>query len=137
MITVDIKGTLLIFFIVLYETPTFEARFNFPELFVRGFLEWVATAAIPAADETMESMDVRASRRKSALKVSQLLRSETLRLCELGTKQTRLVLRAPLAFYTYALKDGRIRKLFCHLFLRTDLSSRYAQRRAVLAALTC
>lgn len=61
-------------------------------------------------------MKINFSRRKYALKAYQLLKIENLPLHELGTQYASQALRSSVAVYTYAMKDGRIQKLFFHVF---------------------
>lgn len=83
---------------------------------MKGFLKIVATDAVPRAEETMESMEVRVLRRQSVLSLSQFLKRESLTLHKLGAEQAWQVLRASLTVDTYSLKDGRIGNLFFCIF---------------------
>lgn len=56
----------------------------------------------------------------SALKLCQILRSESVALHEPGTGQIIQVLRASLRVRTYAMKYGRISKLLFHFFRQRD-----------------
>lgn len=63
----------------------------------------------------VESTEVKASCRKSALKMSQLLKNENLVLCKHTTEHVLQVLWDSLTAYTYALKDFRNQKHFFNL----------------------
>lgn len=89
---------------------------------MKSFLEWDTTAAVPAAKEILESMEVEALLRKSALKISQFLENEDLAVCELRAKQISHVLRALLPVHTYALQDGRSQELYFHCFCERNFS---------------
>lgn len=72
------------------------------------------------------------SRQIFQLKESGLLASESLVVCQLGTKQIFQVLRASLAIHTCGLKNRRIVELFlCMLCIREYLSSPLNAARAL------
>lgn len=79
--------TVLIAFGVLFDSPNLKKRFHFFELLVMMFLDGVAKVEVPAAKETMERNEVKALRRRYALKISQFLNSEHLALRTLKTEQ--------------------------------------------------
>lgn len=99
----DINDSGLIAFVVLFDTPAIETRFVFHELSIKRCLEVVGRATIPVTREIMESMDVKASRRNSILKLSQFPKGENLGLHELGAEQIFQGLRACLVVHMYAL----------------------------------
>lgn len=92
----------------MFHKAPFEAVFNSFDVLVKSFLGWVATAPASAAKETMERLEVKASRRNLSLRISQVLRSENLALCKFGTEQINQVHRAPPPVRTDALKDSLI-----------------------------
>lgn len=75
---------------------------------MKSFLEWVVTAAVLAARETMASIEVKSSERKSALRMSQFINEVSLAFHELKTEQTCQVLRALQVFPAYALKGAKL-----------------------------
>lgn len=116
-------------FFVMLATPALETRFNSLEISVKSFLVWVATVIVPAAEEIMAGREVEASRKKSALRTMQFMKSENPAFCKLEIQRVLQVFRASLTVYTYAVKHGRIRELLFHSscdwnFSVTPLNSR-------------
>lgn len=110
------------FFVVLFDTPVFDAWFNSIELPVTIFLEWVPTAVFPAEKEITERTEVMALRRESAMTILQFRKNEYLALCGSGIERPFLLLRASLAVHRYSPKDGQIQKLFSYLIRERSLS---------------
>lgn len=107
---------MLISFILLFDASASKANFNSFELPVKRFLDFIESATVSAAKEIIESMEIKFSERKFALRASQFLKNEKLAFREVGTVQMRQVLRASLAVCTYSLRDCRLRELFIHHF---------------------
>lgn len=82
----------------------------------------VATAAVPAAEEIIASLAVKASQIKFAQSILQFLKRENPALRVLKTKQIYQVLRVQLATHTYALKNGQNREYFFSLFRNRNFS---------------
>lgn len=116
MSVLDINHRVLIAFVVLFDTVYFKARSIFLALPVQHFLEWVESATVPAPKEIIERMELEFSRRKTALKESQIHTSRKLDLHKLGTEYIFQVLRASLAVHTNVMMDCRIRELFFAVF---------------------
>lgn len=106
--TVHINRSALISFVVPFENVAFEERFNFIEITVKSLLEYIITVAVGAAKEITESMQVNALRRNFILSLSQILKSGSLALHQLGTVKILHGLSASPAFHKYAPKDDRI-----------------------------
>lgn len=64
----------------------------------------------------MNVMKDKELRRKADLKESQYIFHDKLTLRELVTEHICQLLKASMAVHTYALKNGRVRELFFHLF---------------------
>lgn len=87
MNTFNIKRSVVISFFVVFGTATFKAKIISPQLPVMILSKRVATAAVPVAKEIIGRIEVRVSRKQTALKDSQFLESKNLALCKLGTEQ--------------------------------------------------
>lgn len=111
-----INHSILNSFVALFEIHVFEGGFNLPNLPLKSLSECLVMAVDSAAKKAMETMEGTVSRKKSALRTSQFLKSEKLALPELGSEQISQVFRSSPATYTYALKDSRTRELFFHIF---------------------
>lgn len=70
--------------------------------------------AVTAAKLVMNIVEVKFSRRKSALRKSQFLKQKYLALRELAIEQAHPVVRVCIAAHTKAKKNGRIQELFSH-----------------------
>lgn len=57
MSTVDINYSVLTYFVVPFDPGTSEAKFRYLELPFKSFLECVATEAVPAKQELIESTE--------------------------------------------------------------------------------
>lgn len=108
MSTLDINCGVLISFLVLFDTADFKATLNYLGLHVMGYLEWIMTAAFPRANQSMKIFEVKVSKRKSALKEFQFLKSGSLALLELEIEQICHVFRICLPVRTEVTKGGRI-----------------------------
>lgn len=64
----------------------------------------------------MKKIEVKPPRKMSALKESQLLKSASVVLPEVGSNQISHVHIVFLAVHTYMMKDGHIRELLPHVF---------------------
>lgn len=67
-----IYQSVLISFPVLIDTTTFETKLSSLELYLKIFLDWVATAAVPTAKGTLGKMAFKPLRKRFALRMSQL-----------------------------------------------------------------
>lgn len=112
MSTWYIDRGLLISLDVLFDNAAFPSKINSLQLSVKKYLELVATAAVPAGTETINSMDVRASRTRFGPKKSQFCTKENMVLSELGAEYIWYVLRASPAVHTHAVKYSRIWEFF-------------------------
>lgn len=111
MCPIEFSRSVLIHFVVLFDSAAFKGIFNYFKLGVESELELVTASAIIAANNIMKKMEVMVSRTKYALEESQLLESGNAVLCKLGTDPVSQSLRASRAAHTRAMKDGRIQEL--------------------------
>lgn len=82
MRTIQIRSCVLISSVVLFATAAFKAKFNSIKLLLKSLLERVVTAEFSNEREALQTMVLNASRRKSALKMFQLLTGEVVAHCE-------------------------------------------------------
>lgn len=118
--TVEIKRSLLIFFLVLLDTSGSEAKLKSLSHPVKLWLELAVTVAVSAAKQIDGRMEVKILRRSSALNVSLLRKNEYLAFCQLGTEQISNVFRASLPAHTYEMMDSWIRERLYHLSCKAD-----------------
>lgn len=90
----DTSRGILISFDVLSDADDLKAEFYSLELPVKCSLEWIETAAVPAANELMEKMEFKVLGNKSALKDSQPLTHKHLVVREIKTPQIHWVSEA-------------------------------------------
>lgn len=111
MSPLDINPHVLICFVVLFDIAAFDAKFSTIMLPAKISLQGLETVAVPAAKDIRERMEVKSSRRSSALKESQFLECDNLALLALRCEHDLQVFRAMLATHMCAMKDGRLEAL--------------------------
>lgn len=91
---------MLLSFVVLLDTPTFEARFDSVELSVMSVFERVATTAVPAARKITTRMEFKALLTEYIQRMSQFSKSGNLTLHVFETEHIFQVLKASLTVHT-------------------------------------